>query len=81
MLLFQKVGFKFNNIIVLGTNQKMLECDVAPLDVNTRIAKFPIKFLSGTKKAPAQIRFGMQIHFAGLLSYLKTDICKVNQLL
>ena len=48
-----------------GTNQKMIDCDIANLDVNTRISKFPLKFLSGTKKAPAQIRFGMQIHFAG----------------
>jgi hypothetical protein len=56
-----KIGFD----LFLGTNQKMVDSDVANLDVNTRISKFPLKFLSGTKKAPAQVRFGMQIHFSG----------------
>jgi hypothetical protein len=54
-----------------GTNQKMVDCDIANLDVNTRISKFPLKFMSGTKKAPAQIRFGMQIHFAGISPHIR----------
>jgi hypothetical protein len=47
-----------------GNNQKMLEADSQSLD-SSRVAKFPLKFLSGTKKAPAQVRFGMQIQISG----------------
>jgi hypothetical protein len=48
-----------------GSNTKLLEGDVQSLDPNTRVAKFPLKFLCGTKKAPAQLKFGMQIQLAG----------------
>jgi hypothetical protein len=44
-----------------GGNGKLLEGDIQNLNTHTRIAKFPLKFLAGTKKAPANIRFAMQL--------------------
>jgi len=47
-----------------STTQKQLEGDVQNLDPRTRIAKFPLKFVQGTKKAPVNVRFAMQIQIA-----------------
>jgi len=35
------------------------------LDISTRLAKFPLKFLQGTKKAPVYLKFSMQVEYAG----------------
>ena len=35
-------------------------------DISTRLAKFPLKFLQGTKKAAVFLRFAMQVGYAGL---------------
>ncbi len=51
---------------------KMLESDTSVLDAN-RTAKFPLKFMSGTKKAPAQVRFGMQLQLAGYPSPITVE--------
>lgn len=48
-----------------GREGKPLEGDVRDLDPQTRIAKFPLKFLSGTKRASANVKFGMQIQLNG----------------
>lgn len=48
-----------------GAPQKMIDFDVQSIEPSSRIAKFPIKFLAGTKKAPAQFKFAMQLQVAG----------------
>eukprot|EP01117_Protostelium_nocturnum_P010997 TRINITY_DN3990_c0_g2_i1.p1 TRINITY_DN3990_c0_g2~~TRINITY_DN3990_c0_g2_i1.p1 ORF type:complete len:685 (-),score=202.19 TRINITY_DN3990_c0_g2_i1:40-1977(-) len=44
-----------------GSVGKMIEGDIQNLNTNTRIVKFPLKFLAGTKKVAANIRFEMDI--------------------
>jgi hypothetical protein len=48
-----------------GNLSKTLDNDCQNLDINTRIAKFPIKFLSGTKKTAATLKFGIQVTVPG----------------
>lgn len=43
----------------------MIDMDQQNLDPNTRLSKFPLRFLQGTKKSPVCIRFGMQIQVSG----------------
>lgn len=47
-----------------GSSNKPLDTDSQSLDPNSRIAKFPLKFLAGTKKAPGHLKFGMQVQLA-----------------
>lgn len=48
-----------------STTGKMLEYDIQNIDPSTLIAKFPIKFNQGTKKAPANLKFALSIQLAG----------------
>jgi hypothetical protein len=48
-----------------GATSKLLEHDMQNLDTGSRVSKFPVKFLAGTKKAPATMRFGMQLQLVG----------------
>eukprot|EP01116_Phalansterium_solitarium_P010396 TRINITY_DN2512_c0_g2_i4.p1 TRINITY_DN2512_c0_g2~~TRINITY_DN2512_c0_g2_i4.p1 ORF type:complete len:462 (+),score=155.43 TRINITY_DN2512_c0_g2_i4:176-1561(+) len=50
------------------TGGKMVDLHNQALDPSTRIAKFPLKFLSGTKKASVCIKFGMQVCFVCALT-------------
>lgn len=56
-----------------GATSKMIEGDMQNLDTTTRISKFPIKFLAGTKKAPATMRFGMQLQLVGASSPITVE--------
>eukprot|EP01119_Soliformovum_irregulare_P011455 TRINITY_DN286_c0_g1_i2.p1 TRINITY_DN286_c0_g1~~TRINITY_DN286_c0_g1_i2.p1 ORF type:complete len:465 (+),score=127.76 TRINITY_DN286_c0_g1_i2:159-1553(+) len=53
--------------------QKMIDHDLQSLDTNTRISKFPVKFLSGTKKAPAYLKFGMQLQLQGTATPIQVE--------
>eukprot|EP01114_Cavostelium_apophysatum_P019436 TRINITY_DN626_c0_g1_i3.p1 TRINITY_DN626_c0_g1~~TRINITY_DN626_c0_g1_i3.p1 ORF type:complete len:637 (+),score=184.93 TRINITY_DN626_c0_g1_i3:219-2129(+) len=48
-----------------GGTSKALDMDSQNLEQNTRVAKFPLKFVAGTKKAPGTIKFGMQVVVSG----------------
>lgn len=56
-----------------GGSTKALECESQNLDPATRIAKFPLKFMAGTKKAPGNIKFGMQVVISGNKSPLTVE--------
>jgi hypothetical protein len=40
---------------------KYVELDVQQMDPATRLAKFPLKFVLGTRRAVMSLRFGMQV--------------------
>mmetsp|Transcript_19777 Transcript_19777/g.27602 ORF Transcript_19777/g.27602 Transcript_19777/m.27602 type:complete len:637 (+) Transcript_19777:181-2091(+) len=48
-----------------GSTSKPIDCHIQNLNPSTRIAKFPLKFNAGTKKASATLKFSMQLTLQG----------------
>lgn len=44
---------------------RLVEGDVQLMDAATRTARFPLRFVNGSRRAPIQLRFGMQIEISG----------------
>ena len=44
---------------------RLIEADVQQMDPQTRTARFPIRFINGSRRVPIQLRLGMQITIHG----------------
>jgi len=44
--------------------EKLLDCDEQPLDITKQLAKFPLKFLEGSRKNLVTLKFSMQLQVA-----------------